>query len=171
MKKRRGQVWVESVIYILIALAMIGAVLAFARPKIQEIQDKMIIDQTVEIMRVIDEQIYSAAQGGSGNIRVIDLIIKRGEMTIDSTNDKITYALTDSNSQYTEPGQDIEMGDIIARTEKKGDTYSITLTLNYETKYNLDYSGKTFTKSPTPYKISIKNDGGSPPKITLTIIS
>lgn len=176
MKKRKGQVWVETVIYILIALAMIGAVLAFAKPKIQEIQDKIIIDQTVEIMRVMDEQIYSAAQGGSGNVRTVSLVIKRGEMTIDQTNEKIIYKLEGSNSKYSQPGQEIEMGSVVkVLTEEKGKTYTITLTLDYcptcSNKYNLVYDGKAFTKSPTPYKISIKNNGGeTTPEIIFSII-
>ena len=38
-----GQVWVETVTYTLIAIVMIGLVLSFAKPKIEELQDKTII--------------------------------------------------------------------------------------------------------------------------------
>ena len=41
MNKKRGQVWVETVIYTLIALALIGTVLAFVKPKVEEMQDKI----------------------------------------------------------------------------------------------------------------------------------
>jgi uncharacterized protein (UPF0333 family) len=37
-KNKRGQIWVETVVYTLIALVMIGLVLAFAKPKIEELQ-------------------------------------------------------------------------------------------------------------------------------------
>ena len=39
---KKAQVWIETVIYTLIALALIGTVLAFVKPKIQEIQDKIV---------------------------------------------------------------------------------------------------------------------------------
>ena len=37
-EKKRGQIWVETVIYTLIALILIGLVLTFITPKIKEIQ-------------------------------------------------------------------------------------------------------------------------------------
>ena len=40
MKLKRGQVWVETVIYTLIGLAIIGVVMAAALPKINERKDE-----------------------------------------------------------------------------------------------------------------------------------
>ena len=44
---KRGQVWVETVIYTLIALVMIGLVLSFVQPKIMELQDKATLQQSI----------------------------------------------------------------------------------------------------------------------------
>ena len=51
--KKRGQIWVETVIYTLIALVMIGTILAFALPKISEIQDKSTIEQSIIVIKDI----------------------------------------------------------------------------------------------------------------------
>ena len=45
INSKHGQVWVETVIYTLIAFALIGTVLTFVKPKIEEMQDSAIISQ------------------------------------------------------------------------------------------------------------------------------
>jgi len=52
--EKKGQIWVETVIYVLIALIMIGAVLAFINPKVKEIQDKLTLDKTVVLLEELD---------------------------------------------------------------------------------------------------------------------
>ena len=41
-KEVKAQVWIETVIYLLIAFIMIGMVLAFVKPKLEDIKDKSI---------------------------------------------------------------------------------------------------------------------------------
>ena len=84
---KNGQVWVETVIYTLIAFVLIGAVLAIAQPRIEEIQDKAFIEQSFGVMKDIDNIILSLAQGGVGNKRVVELGLKKGNLIIDG--DKI----------------------------------------------------------------------------------
>ena len=48
MNSRKGQIWIETVIYTLIGLALIGLVLAILTPKIKEFGDRQIIEQTIE---------------------------------------------------------------------------------------------------------------------------
>ena len=52
-KSKRSQVWVETVIYTLIALTVIGLFISFAKPKIEEIQDKAIVEQSVAMLEDI----------------------------------------------------------------------------------------------------------------------
>ena len=49
-KRKKGQIWVETVIYTLIAFAMIGLALSFVKPKIDEIQDRGIIEQSITLL-------------------------------------------------------------------------------------------------------------------------
>lgn len=158
---RGGQVWVETVIYTLIALTIIGLFLAFARPKIEEIQDKAIIEQSITMLEDVNSIILSTVQGGAGNQRVIELSIKKGSLRVDSPNDLIIFEL-DGRYAYTEPGADVKVGNIIARTEQTGRLNRVTLISNYS-MYNITNQNKedikTIGKSPTPYTLTIQNKG------------
>ena len=173
MKKysKKSQIWIETVIYTLIALIMIGAVLTFARPKIQEIQDKIIIDQSFESLEEIDSQMTAVINGGIGNKRIINVKIKKGELKIDQGTEDIIFTLKDSKSIYSEPTTNadkfIKIGKIDVQTQKTGKTSIIILKLDY-TDINIDYSstyGTVLGKSPSPYKFTITNQGGNNIKI------
>jgi len=169
---KRGQIWVETVIYTLIALVMIGLVLSFVKPKIEEIQDKAIIEQSIEIMEDINTIILSLIQGGPGNKRLIELGIKKGNLKIDGISDKIVFEM-ESRYTYSEPGQDIYHGSIIAHTEKRGKFNIVNLTVDYSEDYDITYQGenklKTISKASTPYKLFISNKGGNKTIIDIEI--
>ena len=160
--KKRGQVWVETVIYTLIAFVMIGAVLAYAKPKIEEMQDKAIIEKTIGMMEELNGVILSLDQGGAGNKRIVDIGISKGEIEIDGANNKMAFKIESKNT-YSQPGENIAVGNLIAKTEKRGKLNIITLTMDYSGKYDLTYneldSVKILTKSSTLYKISVSNKG------------
>ena len=150
--KKRGQVWVETVIYTLIALTIIGLFLSFAKPKIEEIQDKSIIDQSINMLEDINKLILSTVQGGAGNQRIVDLGIKKGSLEINSVNDQIIFRL-DGRHTFTEPGVDgaegspINIGNIIATTQKIGNLNRVKLISNYSGIYNITYQNKEESKN------------------------
>jgi len=160
IKSKKAQVWIETVIYTLIAFVMIGAVLSFVKPKIEEIQDKAIIEKTINILEQINAQILSV-KGVFGNKRILDLEIKKGNLIIDGESDQIIFEM-ESKHVYSEPGIDVNIGGLVAHTEKKGKFNLITLTNNYS-EYNMTYREKdvikTINKATIPYKLSIENAG------------
>lgn len=157
---KRGQIWVETVIYTLIAFSVMGLVLAFVVPKVQETQDRGAIDQSISILQDIDSFITSI--GDVGNQRKLSIVINKGTMTINSISEKIYFTL-DSRYQYSEPGKNVSVGKIITDTERKGDNYIVSLTLNYQGQYNITYNGieevKELSSSSVPYQLSIANSG------------
>jgi type II secretory pathway pseudopilin PulG len=156
----RGQVWIETVIYLLIAFLMIGMVLSFVRPKIEELKDKSIIEQSEEILETIDNTIIT--MGVEGNKRIIDLGIKKGEFTFNGTDESIKFEM-ESQYVYTESGQKVQIGKIVAETKRRTDEYLIILTSDYSEDYNLTYKGreesKILSKSSVPYKLILSNEG------------
>ena len=171
MKKKRrklGQVWIETVIYTLIAMIMIGAVLAWGKPKIEQLQDKSIIEQTIGVFEDIDSQISSVVEGGAGNKRIVEIGLKKGSIKIWGDEDEsqdgnlISYEI-ETKYTYSEPGQDIYVGKIKVYTLKKGESNNVALTLNYDDVYDLTFNGKdgskTITQSSTPYQLTISNTG------------
>jgi hypothetical protein len=168
MKKRgvkrkncRGQVWVETVIYTLIAFVMIGLVLAYAKPKIEELQDQAIIEQSIAMIKNIDSTISTI--GAPGNQRLIEMGIKKGALIIDGTNDLIIFEM-ESKHTYSEPGKNVSDGNLIIHTEKTGKFNLVTLTRDYSEGINITYQGKDeskiISKASTLYQLFISNKGG-----------
>jgi len=159
-KNRRGQVWVETVIYTLIAFSLMGLVLAFVVPKIEEARDKGVIEQSIGVLQEIDSQIRDL--GDPGNQRRLELGINKGSMTIDAVNDKIFFEL-ESKNQYSQPGENVTSGNIIIYTKGEGKINIVTLTLNYSGEYNINYQKreeiKTLSKAPIPYDLLISDRG------------
>ena len=98
VKNSKGQVWIETVVYTLIAFAILGAVLGFAKPKIEELQDKAVIEQSILMLENIDG-IIEEIKTVQGNKREIELGIKKGSLTIDSENDQIIFRYCNEDAQ------------------------------------------------------------------------
>jgi hypothetical protein len=166
--EKKAQVWIETVVYTLVALAIIGLFLTFAKPKIEEIQDKAIVEQSVTMLEDINSVILTIVQGGVGNQRIIEIGIKKGDLKIDSINNQIVFQM-DGRYAYTEPGangQDgspVNVGNVIASTKKIGSLNEVTLISNYSNLYNITYQGgkdiKVLNKAPVAYKLMITNRG------------
>src|SRR4030043_358670 len=169
-RSRLAQVWIETVIYSLIAFVMIGLVLSFARPKIEELQDRAVLQQSTEMMKEIDSTILTI--GAPGNQRVLEIGIKEGVLKIDCPNDKMIFEM-ESKSVYSEPGKPVNDGNIIVLTEKKTGYNLVTLTRDYgEDGYDLKFEGdnnelKVISKASTSYKLSILNEGEMDDKTVL----
>lgn len=157
---KRGQVWIETVIYTLIAFVMIGLVLSFAQPKIQQLQDQAVIQQSIDLLKQIDTTITTI--GGEGNLRILELGIKQGELKIDGVNSRITFDMN-TKSAYSEPGVNITDGNIIIDTEKQSSAYTVTLLRDYSDGYNIEFNGnnvlETLSAASTSYKLTITNAG------------
>jgi hypothetical protein len=168
---KRGQIWVETVVYTLIAFALIGLVLAFARPKIEELRDKSILEQSIEMMEDLDLTIMEVIQAGAGNKRVIEIGLKKGDLKLDGANDKLLFEYK-GKYLYSEPGEDIQKGNLVIRTEEFGDLAYINISRDYST-YNITYNEedylKTISKAATPYNLIIVNSGNVDDKIVVNI--
>lgn len=163
VSKKRGQVWVETVIYTLIGLAIIGILLGTTKPKIDEIKDKSLIEQSIEGLNLIHEKIFEVTRG-VGSRQLIGLEISKGSFYIDGKEDSI-YWLMDTKYLYSEPGEEIEVGDVKIYTTEEGEAWMIKLESNYTTLFDIKFENqdivKVFEKSSNPYEISLENMGGS----------
>jgi len=157
---KRGQIWVETVVYTLIGLALIGLVLTIMTPKINEFKDRSVIDQTIDVMRLLDSKISEVAQEGPGNVRNVDISIRRGNLYIDSDNDLIYYELEDSRVIYSEPGVETSLGRITVLTTEGTVNNKVKLTLDYDSDLILEEPGiKKYTPVAVPYRFSISHLG------------
>lgn len=156
--KKFGQVWVETVVYTLIGLSVIGILLAVARPKIDEMKDGFIIEQTIDSLNQIDAKIYEV-QRVSGNSRVLDLKVSKGKLVIDSENNVLSWIL-DSTKKYSEEGAIIDIGRLTVLTEK-GNPWRINISSKYsvDLKYDDKDDLKELSEANAKYFLTIRNLG------------
>ncbi len=158
---KKAQIWVETVIYTLIGLAILGLVLGLAKPKIDELKDKAIIDQSINILTEIDGTISSLYP--VGNSRPASIKIQKGILRINGEGDYVEYFLEKSSYKYSEPGEIIKYGNIKVKTIQNVKTYDISLILNYSGKLNITWEGEDSEKilqpAPSPYSLIIANKG------------
>jgi len=166
--KKKGQVWIETVIYTLIGLAIIGILLAVVRPQINSMRDRLAIEQTIESLNEFDGTMDISL----GNRRRIDFKISKGSLFIDGVNDNIYWILEDSNKEYSEPGVVVGLGamEILTTGDKP---WTINLSLDYS-NLNVTYQGadevKELESAGTPYGIFVENEGkGSDDRVVMNI--
>jgi len=157
---KRGQIWVETVIYTLIGLAIIGLVLAAALPKINEQKDKVMIEQSIEALNNIDDKIVEV-QRAVANRRVVDLDVRKGALVINTTEDTISWIL-DSSFPYSEEDVAISIGRLDVNTSRTGGAWQVELKVGYSA--DIQYGGKEtgayrLEVASTPYKFLIENNG------------
>ena len=159
-KMKRGQVWVETVIYTLVGLALIGLVLAVVTPKINEYRDRAIIEQTLESLELLDTKINEVLRS-IGNAREVEFSLKRGDIYFNNSGDSISYVLEDSRVIYSQPGEETSVGRFIVLTEKGNKAHKVSITLNYDIDIVTDANGeiKKFSAAAVPYKFLILNNG------------
>ena len=157
---RRGQVWIETVLYTLIGIALIGVVLAFVTPKINQQKDNLLIQQTIQSLDSIDQKISAVLQA-PGNSRQIQFSMKRGSFYINSTEDSLIFIIDDLSKPYSEPGVEIPIGRINLLTQEDQNSYSVILKINYneDIRYNLEEENQKLDPVAIPYRISISNEG------------
>jgi len=160
MKSKSGQVWIETVLYTVIGLALIGLVLAFVTPKVNETKDRIVVEQTIDSLNKLDEKMNLE----SGNVRNIDFMIKRGSLEINTSGDDLIFTIEDITKPYSEPNVTINFGriELISQLEQKSS--SIKMRLNYGGRLNITYDNKDnvnqkFTAAATPYRFLISNEG------------
>lgn len=162
-KRQTGQVWIETVIYTIIGLALIGTVLAFVSPKINETRDKIVVEQSIEAMQTLDAKVQEVIGEGIGSKRVIqEFNLKRGDLTVDPADDSIRLKISDLKTLYSESGSTLNFGRVALTSRKGQKVNEVEMVLNYITSSAIRYGDlanevKVINAASTPYKISIEN--------------
>ena len=158
-RSKFGQVWVETVIYTLIGLAVIGLLLAVSKPKIDEIKDKAIIEQSITVLDTLNDKIHSI-RAAAGNQRVVDVKIGKGRIVIDNEQDSIYMVIDNSRMKYSEPGVWVPVSGHMQVMTEEASPWTVTLLMNYtvDLRYNNETIGeKEFSSAPTPYSLNVLN--------------
>lgn len=170
INNKYGQVWVETVIYTLIGLSVIGILLAVSTPKINDMKDRLRINEAVDILNQMDAKI-SEVQAAPGNQRVYDLTINKGKVVIDPVNETISWII-ETNYDYSEPGKKFQVGDLEVETTGEG-YHTVYLVRHYGvdlTTEGQEINSIEMESASIPYQLIIKSSGvGSVIKVDISV--
>ena len=160
---KKGQVWVETVIYTLIGIGLMALVLSFLLPKINQSQDKAVVEQSIETLNSIEQKMQESMGGAAGSARIIPFLrLKKGSLIIDGQDDTLKFIIEGLKTEYSQPDVEIPYGRMTIKTEKISKNYKVTMEI--KPGYDILYRGQNILQiippSPTPYKLSISNANG-----------
>lgn len=168
---KKAQVWVETVLYTLIGLALIGIALGFIMPKVNDYKDKLLVEQAITSLNALDGKIVEVMETGIGNKRTIEFSMKKGELYFNASGNEIRMILSELNKPYSEPGAEIDSGRMRILSEEGQKKSTAYLKIGYldDIKYKGSDELKKFTPSSTPYTFSIENLGMQNGRETINI--
>ena len=155
---KKGVVWVSTVLYILISLAIVGIVIAAVTPRINSAKDKATIEQTITMLNEIDYAINQASQV-QGTRLERDIKMSRGMLTVNPSANTITWTLDNSAYQYSEPNEEVSMCNLMVLTKKSQGGWQVSLTIKYS--FDITSSLNVLQPSEIPYKLWIENKGNN----------
>jgi len=161
--KKKAVIWESTVLYVLIGLAIIGTMLAVIRPKIAEMRDSILIEQTIQSLNIFDDKV-TEVRSTTGNKGKIKIHIDKGNLILDSDNEEIMWQSI-SNYQYSDANKTIEVGKVKALTTSSAGLWNVTLKINYKNE-NIDFTidgndkvKKILSRASLPYTIWVTNNG------------
>lgn len=166
--KNKSQIWVETVVYTLIGLTIIGVLLAIANPQLEKMRDRSLIKQTIDAMNVLDEKISNVAES-SGEIGKVNFKLAKGRLLINGSRNNIVYTLEDTRLEFSQLGKEIKEGEINITTIQHGNRFNVYLKKDYNSSIDISIAIpgggdntdaiKLLQAGPTDYAIYIENKG------------
>lgn len=168
--EKKAQIWIETVIYTLIGLILIGMVLAVAKPAINKMKDQNVVKDTITSMNEIDNQIDEVKNGGTSSAKKTFFLITKGELIIDGKSDKIRFVIDDisyaaSEAETVSRNVSIPTSNLKIQTQKLGKGYRVEIWRDFSSdNIDIQFDGdidkqKTFNLAPTPYVLMVENLG------------
>jgi len=172
LKGKKADIWISTVLYTLISLAIIGTLLGVVRPRIDEMRDHYLIDQTIGALNQIDKTVTSV-KTAQGMRLPVEFQLSRGILIFNTTSKIIQWSLPDSRYQYSETGFPVSIGKLSLKTSNtSSDRWNILVQLNYSDiifTVNNQSIPKTYQSSSRVYSIWAENKGTDPATSMLKI--
>ena len=164
--EKRAAVWIDTVLYTLIGLAIIASLLAVITPKISELKDRFTIQQTIQSMNTLDDTILRAREATGMTLNYV-IYLNKGDLSIDAINDRISWQSQSNYGGLSEENVTVNItaGKMSALTVPYQGAWKVMLSMDY-TPYNInitingqDAATKTLSPANLPYSIWIANNG------------
>lgn len=110
MFRKKAQVWVSAVLYIIIILTAMVIILEVGIPVINSFRDRIALENARNSMITLESYISEVSSEGPGSQRVVPLNVKKGK--IYTENNKLIWQL-ETESKIMEPRSRIDFGNLI----------------------------------------------------------
>lgn len=168
--QKTGAIWVSVVLYVLISLTILSVVFTVVKPKIDEAQDRAVVEQTIVLLNDVDEAVKTASQA-TGTVVMRQIKISKGDLFINnvsaSSNGTIVFMLNNTNLRYSQQDVPLVSGNIQILTTvnpQNAEMYDITLMLGLGNKKIINENDKIvwqLSASPIEYKLFVKSEGNN----------
>lgn len=106
-------------------------VLTYALPKINSMQEKSAIEQSIGVVKGIDEMITNIINAGPGNSRIAELNIKQGYFLVNVSNSSVNFVYDSLKKEYSQSGVVIKNGNLNIITNKNSNGYETKIYEGY----------------------------------------
>lgn len=158
--KRKGvSPLLAAALYVGIISVAIIIVMQSGAPAITKMQDIAAVDQAKDSLANFDRIVEEVASEGKGSTRVVPVQIKKGELLVDSSNDKIEYSL-DTKAEVISPRTRRTIGNLIfgANTNAKvTDNGTDIVVENEHIKATFNKTGNSTSFAPVNISTAIKS--------------
>ena len=159
---KKAAIWVSTVLYILITLAVLGIAYAAIKPRIDEMRDKAIIEQSITMLDDLDETIREVKEV-EGTRRQIEIQLKQGTLIFECVERRVSWQYA-SAYKYSEIDRKIAIGNLYVLTKESRGGYNVTLSVEYGNDFDITFGGskpiKRFTPAEVDYIFFIENKAG-----------
>ena len=138
MQKKKGQVWISMVIYILIAIAAVTIILEVVVPLIEQMGDKSSVSKAQDTMFTINDYIKEVASGAVGSQRQVPIYLQTGDLGVDDGKLRWEYY---SEYKLTEPYARNQLGNVILCSNCDVIAYSENNSYIINNTYKITYAG------------------------------
>lgn len=179
-RRKRGDVWVSTVLYTAIGMIAITLILSAGLPVINKMKDRNTILESKVLMHAIEESVYTVISEGPGSKRVLDpVIIKGGKLIFEGnkirwemkTGVMIMEPCPDTDNECTNPSliQKEGMLNFYLLKTIVEDEYIVVLELDYSLRGAVIDLSRSTVKGPLTgtYLMAISNDKVTPTEITV----
>lgn len=121
MRKKKSQIWISAVLYVLIISVIMVIVLEAGVPIMDNLRDKSVFTQTRDNFISLDKHIREIGSAGPGSQRVVPLEIKKGELVLG--NSQLKWKM-DTVASIIQPRTSIDLGNLRLGSDSDVDAYS-----------------------------------------------
>ncbi|MEM1988495.1 MAG: hypothetical protein QXS41_01475 [Candidatus Woesearchaeota archaeon] len=111
---KKSQIWLSTVMWILIGVLVIGLILSFGLPLFRKTREQMVYQQVVNDFQTLKNNLDQLSKEGPGAQRIIDLNIPKGNVIFE--NDTIVWLGT-MDEEIVEPQTRVENNGVIVASD------------------------------------------------------